>query len=251
MSSDQVIDQPRTSLLFRMVKKRPGSVAVWLALMGYLVLVKIIITFFPASFRSVAQAAVFDWPSLGVVTIAGLIGIWFACRTGFPDAWDKEIPNRQRFLIPVLLSLGISLPFVAIDLLTHFTTILAAQHGQPRENIAFPASVLIYPGGAVIVEVFYRLFLVPLLLWLVSNVALSGRWQAHVFWALAILTSLIEPLTQDMDLFQFGVVLMASVFLLDYALNLTQAVLFRKYGFLAAIVMRVAFYAVWHIVYVH
>jgi hypothetical protein len=165
--------------------------------------------------------------------------------------WDKEIPNRQRFLIPVLLGLGISLPFIAIDLLTHFTTILAAQHGQPRENIAFPASVLIYPGGAVIVEVFYRLFLVPLLLWLVSNVALSGRWQAHVFWALALLTSLIEPLTQDMDLFQFGVGLMATVFLLDYALNLTQATLFRKYGFLAAIVMRVAFYAVWHIVYVH
>lgn len=44
---------------------------------------------------------------------------------------------------------------------------------------------------------------------------------------------------------------MASVFLLDYALNLTQAALFRKCGFLAAIVMRVAFYAVWHIVYVH
>jgi len=180
-----------------------------------------------------------------------LIGIWFSHRAGLPAAWDKGIPNRQRFLIPVLLSLGISLPFVALDLITRFTTILAAQHGQPRENIAFPASVLIYPGGAVIVEVFYRLLLVPLLLWLVSNVALSGRWQAHVFWVLALLTLLIEPLTQDMDLFQFGVGLMASVFLLDFALNLRQATLFRKYGFLAAIVMRVAFYAVWHIVYAH
>jgi len=251
MSTNQVIGQPTTPTLFGVVKKLSSSVVVWLALMGHLVLVKIIITFFPASFRSAAQTAVFDWPFLGVVTIAGLIGIWFAHRTGFPDAWDKEIPNRQRFLIPVLLSLGISLPLVAIDLLTHFTTILAAQHGQPRENIAFPASVLIYPGGAVIVEVFYRMFLVPLLLWLVSNVALSGRWQVQVFWALALLTSLIEPLTQDMDLLQFGVGLMAAVFLLDYALNLTQATLFRKYGFLAAIVMRVAFYAVWHIVYVH
>jgi len=41
------------------------------------------------------------------------------------------------------------------------------------------------------------------------------------------------------------------VFLLDYAHNLTQAALFRKYGFLAAIVMRVALYAVWHLVYTH
>jgi hypothetical protein len=41
------------------------------------------------------------------------------------------------------------------------------------------------------------------------------------------------------------------VFVQDYALNLGQATLFRKYGFLAAIVMRVAFYLVWHILYVH
>src|SRR5262245_19439844 len=251
MSTDQVIGQPARPTLFGLMKNLSSSVVVWLALMGYLVLVKVIITFFPAAFRSVAQAAAFAWPALVVVAIAGLIGIWFSHRTGFPDAWDKRITNRQRFLIPVLLGLGLSLAFVVIDLLTHYDTTLALQHGQAHSNIDFPASVLIYPGGAVIVEVFYRLFLVPLLLWLVSNIALRGRWQAQVFWVLALLTSLIEPLSQDMDLFQFGVGLMAAVFLLDFAHNLTQAALFRKYGFLAAIVVRVALYAVWHIVYVH
>ena len=251
MSTNQVIGQSTSPTLFGVVKQRSSSAIVWLALMGYLALVKVIITFFPAIFRSAVQTAVFDWPFLGVWTVAGLIGVWLAHRTGFPDAWDRRIGNRQRFLISALLGLGISLPFVAIDLLTHFTAIQAAQHGQPRENIDFPASVLIYPGGAVIVELIYRLFLVPLLLWLISNVALKGRWQAQVFWVLAFLTSLIEPLTQDMDMFQFGVGLMATVFLLDYLLNFLQAALFRKYGFLAAIVLRVAFYAVWHIVYVH
>ena len=30
-----------------------------------------------------------------------------------------------------------------------------------------------------------------------------------------------------------------------------QATLFRRYGFVASIVLRVAFYLVWHVTYVH
>jgi hypothetical protein len=39
---------------------------------------------------------------------------------------------------------------------------------------------------------------------------------------------------------------MAFVFLQDYALNFAQAWFFRKRGYLAAILLRVAFYLVWH-----
>ncbi len=111
--------------------------------------------------------------------------------------------------------------------------------------------MLIYPGGAIIVEVIYRLLIVPLLLWLIVKVLLRNHGMQPTFWSLAIATSLIEPLTQDLDLAQFGIMLMVTVFMLDFVLNLSQAALFRKYGFLAAIVMRVACYIVWHIVYVH
>jgi hypothetical protein len=50
---------------------------------------------------------------------------------------------------------------------------------------------------------------------------------------------------------QFGPAMLAAVFALDFALNLSQAALFHRYGFVAAIVLRIAFYAVWHIMYVH
>jgi hypothetical protein len=230
---------------------RPTSVTIYLALMAYLGLVKLIITFIPAPFRSAAQAGVFAWPFIGMVTVVGLVGLWFARKTGFPDAWDARVTTRQRFLIPAILGVALSLPSVVIDLLTHYTTIQAAQHGLTHENIDFPASVLIYPGGTIIVEVIYRLFLIPVLLWLVGKVLLRNHGIGPVFWSLAIATSLIEPLTQDLDMGQFGMAMMVTVFMLDFGLNLTQAALFRKYGFLAAIVMRVAFYIVWHIVYVH
>jgi len=229
----------------------PTSVTIYLALMAYLGLVKLVITFIPAPFRSAAQAGVFAWPFIGLVTVVGLIGLCFARKTGFPDVWDARVTTTQRFLIPAILGVAISLPSVVIDLLTHYTTIQAAQHGLARFNIDFPASLLIYPGGAIIVEVIYRLLLIPVLLWLIAKVLLRNHGIGPVFWILALATSLIEPLTQDLDLGQFGLALMIGVFLLDYTLNLTQAALFRKYGFLAAIVMRVAFYIIWHIVYMH
>jgi hypothetical protein len=93
--------------------------------------------------------------------------------------------------------------------------------------------------------------LIPLLLWLVSTLLLRGRWQQPIFWVLAALTSLIEPLTQDMEALALGAPMFAAVIARGFGLNFIQATLFRKYGWLAAILMRVAFYVVWHMLYVH
>lgn len=199
--------QPKKANPLSWLGNLSSSYKVWAVLMAYLVLVKLIITLSPATFRSAEQAAVFGWPFLAVWTAAGLIGIWFSRRTGFPDAWDARISNRQRFLIPILIGLAFSVVAVSHDLVTHYTQLLSVIHGQVRNNIDFPASLLIYPGGAVIVEVFYRLFAIPVLLWLISNVILKKRYQALVFWILAILTSFIEPATQDLEISRFGTLL--------------------------------------------
>lgn len=249
----QTLDRAGREVLPSQIDLRPrlGSTATFMALVAYLALVKLIILVVPATFRSVEQAAVFDWPFIAIVAVAGVAGLWFARKTGFPEAWDARVSPAQRFVIPGLLGLAVAVPSVAIDMLTRYSTIEALQHGQPRANIDFPASALIYPGGAIVVEVIYRMLPLPLLLWLISTVLLRGRGQTWVFWALALATSLIEPLTQDLNLGQFGAPVMVSVFLLDFALNMGQAALFRKYGFLAAIAMRVVFYVVWHMMYVH
>ena len=50
--------------------------------------------------------------------------------------------------------------------------------------------------------------------------------------------------------FQAGAVLLGAIwFPLHFGFNLVQAVAFRRYGFLAAIIVRVAMYLVWHIGY--
>jgi hypothetical protein len=110
--------------------------------------------------------------------------------------------------------------------------------------------VLFYPGGAILVEVLYRLLPIPLVLWLISSVLLRGHAQREVFWTLAVLSSVIEPLSQHLLPLRAGAtVLFVSQFGLDYAFNLARAVRFRRVGFPAAIVMRVAMYLVWRVAY--
>jgi hypothetical protein len=230
------------------VQLSPSS-KVYLGLMAYLAGVKLTLSLFPAIFRSPAQAAVFSWPLLPIWAATGLLGIELARRTSFPEAWGGRGSNRQRLLVPALLGLGLGLLAVATDLQTNWADLAAAKHGLASIHIDFPASAIVYPGGAVIVEVLYRLLPLPLLLWLSSSLALRGRGREQAFWALAILLSLVEPLSQDLSLQEFGTGVMAAVFVQDYALNLSQAALFRRYGFLSAIALRVVFYLVWHVAY--
>ena len=66
--------------------------------------------------------------------------------------------------------------------------VAARGHDLPSIHIPFPASLLIYPGGAIIVCVLYYLVPIPLLTWLLSRFlwrarlkpgrAPSGLWGA-------------------------------------------------------------------------
>ena len=158
-----------------------------------------------------------------------------------PHAWGEPGTNAKRVWLP--LSLGLVLGAIAIitDIATGWSKLVAEKIHLPTIHIEFPASVLIYPGGAIIVEVLYRLLLIPFSLWLISSVILQGRHEERIFWLLAVLTSLLEPLSQDLreiitgpSRFAFG-----CVFAEDYARNLGQVWLFRRYGFLSSILLRV------------
>ena len=71
-----------------------------------------------------------------------------------------------------------------------------------------------------------------------------------VFWILAVLSSLIEPAT-DLDGLRVGasLAIVGAQLVPDLLLNLTQVVMFRRYGFFASIVTRVAMYLIWHVAY--
>jgi hypothetical protein len=242
-----------TLLLVRLLQ-RPSAFAnstrVWLVLVAFLGVVSVFITFVGAGLERDPRSALFSWPVIAAVGLAGLAGIWFSHRTGFPAAWDVRISNHQRLLIPAMVGIGLGLLESGLDVLVHGMQFFAQFGGLPAYNAPWPGSPLFYAGGAIVVEVFYRLLPVPLLLWLVSNLLLRGRAQSQVFWVLALLSSLIEPYT-DLDGLQVGASLLVvgSQLVPDFLLNVAQVVLFRNFGLLASIVTRIGFYLIWHVAY--
>jgi hypothetical protein len=221
-----------------------SSYLIYLGLLAFLVAVKLILTFAPVSFINSAQAAAFAWPSLILVGAAGLLGIFLSTRCGFPDWWDARISAKGRLLWPACIGMGAGVLFLVVERLTNFEQIALVNTGQASINVPLPASLYFYPAGAIITEILYRLAPLPLLLWLISNVALRHHFQARVFWVLAVLLSLIEPASQ-VAVFQGHAGVMVILFAAIFAINLLEVWLFRTYGFLAPLTMRLAYYLVW------
>ncbi len=65
---------------------------------------------------------------------------------------------------------------------------------------------------------------------------------------LAILTSIIEPLTNTAASQVLAPLALTFVLVQSFSANFLQAVFFRKYGFVAAILLRVAFYIPTHVI---
>ena len=229
-----------------------SSYVVWLGLVLYLVLVKLIISaFLPNAFADPSQAGAFDWAPLGIFAALGLVGVWLSRKTGFPDAWDTRFSNWRRLALPLLIGAGFASLDVIADLLTGFTKLIAARHGVAQQYTDPVSMALIFTSVPYLVEVLYRLLIIPLLLLVVSNLILRGRGQSQVFWVLAVLTSALEPLSQYIDWRVLSGGLLVFYVAELFAINFAQAAFFRKYGFLAAILVRVGFYLVWHVLYVH
>lgn len=235
-----------------------SSVFIWLLLVGYLVLVKVIILPLFPPIAIDAVATVFSWGFILVGGSIGLVGLWLADRTGFMPALDPRVSNRQRYFIPLLIGCGIGAFASFLDLFTKGTQFIAENMGVSSFNTDYPLSLFIYTSGTVVIEAVFRFFLFPVLLWLISYVVLKKRWQEQTFWVLILIFSFLEPLSQlsgqmtpkVMENFgQFFVIMFLPMLLTNYPMGVTQAYLFRRYGFLASFMVRMGYYIIWHIAY--
>lgn len=192
------------------------------------------------SSQGIPNLRLFDWDSVGLVVLGGL-GIWLAPQTGFADLLDNHVTNWQRLGRPFLIGLA----FGTADVLVFKLVI----HPEPITALTpfmqpFPYSVLLFGSGALYVEALYRLIPIPLLMFLIGRFLPNKKRNERLFWLLALLTSLAEPLEQ---LITDSPGLIVYSFVTGYAMNLLQAVYFRRYGFLASLLVRLGHYALWHV----
>jgi hypothetical protein len=217
------------------------STKTYLALVSFLVAVKLFFLAFPTSFPLADQQGAFSWLTIITVSALGFIGLLLTRKAGFPDFWDAVVSHRQRFLIPAVVGLVYGVVTILFDL-----------RNPVPVHLSLPWSVPFYAYGATLLEILLRLFAVTFLVWLISVLIFRGKWQAQVFWVAAVIAALYEPLPHLTDAFQnrgmlaaLGVLVAAPLF----AGNIVAAYLHRKFGFLAALTMRLSFYLLWHIIY--
>lgn len=223
------------------------SLLIWVGLIGYLVLAKLVLSFAATRGAIASQNALFLWPQIAILALVGGVAVWVGPRTELPGLWDSNISTRERLLRPALIGLGVGALFLALSAAFGLATIVAESAKVSSINVAFPDSLVFYSAGAIIVETMYRLIPITLPLWLIGNVLLRKRGEVYVFWTLALLTSMIEPLSQLVMLEDHTAVI--SLFMVGtFAINIFEAHLFRRFGFLAPLGFRIALYVVWHMI---
>ena len=232
----------------RRIQNASRPLLVWAAIVAYLGVVTVLVsTIMPTDFVDASQAGFFEVQGWIAMSVLGAIGVFLSTRTGFPDPVSGEISPWRRFGVPVAIGLVGGIVFLLTDIATGLSKTVAAEYDLPSADIGFPASLFVYSAASVYVEIVLRLLPIPLFLLIISNLMLRGRGTTPVFWVLAILTSMIEPLSQTSS--QVLAPLPWTVILTEsFTVNLAQAAVFRRFGFLASILVRVAFYAIYHMI---
>lgn len=170
----------------------------------------------------------------------GIPFIFLIPKAGIPEFWESQIAVKNKVWLPVLIGLAFGL-----------TDLLIVEYGLehpphkvlPPYTQPFPYSLFLFFSGAFEIEVFYRLIPIVIVLFF-SNRYVNEKAIPPLFWGIALLTSLREPLEQ----FPSGPLWFIIYALLSgFAMNLIQAIYLKKSGFISSLLIRLSHYLIWHI----
>lgn len=231
----------------------PSHKAIWTVAI-LLVIAKLAETVVHVPFTNPSQQAIFSWKLVVFFIALLLLGSGFAHIVGFPGMWDEKVTNRQRFGVPLGIGIVLGVALLALDHGIGFARLYSAALGSSPFAVRFPYSVLVQLYAGMGSAILYTLFAVGFSVWFFGTLLLARRWPGKTFWVIAVLVSLWQPYTMASPhhwaLLHSGAALagVAGMLALVYTMNLAGAVLLRRYGFTAALVMRVSAVVVWHII---
>jgi hypothetical protein len=229
---------------FAVLRVSAAGFATFVLLAGVLVGTKLYFVDHPVTFPPEAESA-FEWRMLATLVSCGLLGLLLAPYARFPDMWEPSVKHRHRLVVPIVWGVLYGLVTVVRDL-----------PNPTGEHLFYPASVPFYAYGAIFLETLLRLFGVTLMTWLIGEVLLMGHLRNFSFWVANVATSIYEPLPQVWeDLHKVEQPIQVPVTVVNWAFhplflsNLLTGYLYRRFGFLTAVLFRMSFYAVWHVGY--
>jgi hypothetical protein len=186
------------------------------------------------------QAQFFQLRVFGPMLLLGALGAWLSGRAGLPSAPSlADGRGWARLLGPTLLvGLLIAALAIGMDAMLGVKSAGARHIGAASIDVPLPWSIAHYVFGSIFVESTWRIGPIPLLAWLIGGLALRGRGRLTVFWVLAVLGSLIEPVGQGLSLGPENARIAVIGGVVQFAANLLWFDMFRRYGWPAPLIIR-------------
>lgn len=235
------------------LKMTPSHKALW-GLVVFLLLAKLVSILAHIPFHTSGQQALFAWKSVAFFIALTLLGAGFAHVVGFPGMWEQRFRVRQKIWIPIAIGLVLGTALLFTGRAAGFSRLYALATKAPPVHLPLGDLVLFQVFAGSCAAILYNLFAVAFVVWFVGTLLLARRWPSPTFWVLAVVVSFAEPVViasqQHWALFHVAPISAALVGLLAlyYVLDLTAAILLRRFGFTAALVMRLSAVVVWHII---
>ncbi|NPV87170.1 MAG: CPBP family intramembrane metalloprotease [Anaerolineae bacterium] len=244
------------------IKTRPNHT--FFILLAILTIAVALASFLPQTDNAAPQMPAVNIPtwllslvSAGVTLLLygglGYLGLTLWRRLDYPEMWEENVSNRQRFLNPALAGAVLGGVFIITDLL--FSRI----NGVGRlMHPPFPTSLVASVSAGIGEEMLFRLFFISFWTWLVGGVILGGRHLTTVYWVVAVFSALAFSAGHFPSLMillnvsspaEFPPMLLVQIFLLNGLLSLFAAHYFKKFGFLAAVGIHFWADIIWHVVW--
>lgn len=177
------------------------------------------------------------WPQV-TLAAGGFLGVLLLRKANLPALWNKA--GAWRIL---------GMPFL-IGLVFGCISVLCMQWLMPVDPVApmppflqpFPWSVALFSAGAVVMEAMFCLIPIPLITSALLRIAPSSRanWPFLTAAGLAVCAETFVVFQEIPEQVRILVPCLAT-------LSVIQVILFRRFGYLAALSTRLGHYAVWHI----
>lgn len=236
-----------------MTATRRSSLIAYAATAALLAAIKLLFDLYPGDYPVRGQAEAFTWPLVAGIVAIGLAGFFADRSLSRPGAFPEPFADRARDRRGLVLAVATG---VAYGFATAAWDLADPGGGNPLSltdwpHVPWPWSLPFYTFGAIFLEFLLRLGALCLFVWLIHVVLLRRRALMPVFWAVNAVVAAYEILPAvlaDAGAGRWGAVAASPLEPL-YWTNLFEGWLLLRFGWIAPIVFRLAFYLVWHVLY--
>lgn len=188
------------------------------------------------------RTASFPIIELVAVVLCGYISLILSSKIYLPEMWTDSVSDRQRLVYPFIIGITCGLAFWVFD--------YYARIGDM--SVGFPMSLPFYLWGAVSTEILMHIFPFTVILYFSRN----ARHKDTIFYSVAFLLSGLAAMSMaaafsipDIPITASSNYIIIIAGVMVFITELLIMYLYKRYGMLAPVSMRLGFYVMWHIIW--